>query len=61
MILKAREKNGNETDCYLNNNKTNISICIDDLAKLYTYEMNVLKGKSKVFNKKEKSTKYIRI
>ena len=61
MILKVREKNGNETDYYLNNNKTNISICIDDLAKLYTYEMKVLKGKSKVFNKKEKSTKYIRI
>ena len=41
MILKVKEKNGNETDYYLNDNKTSISICIDDLAKLYTYEINV--------------------
>lgn len=61
MILKVKEKNGNETDYYLNDNKTNVSICIDDLAKLYTYEINVLNGKSKVFNNREKSTKFIRI
>lgn len=61
MIFKVKEKNGNEADYIFNNNKSDASICLDDLAKLYLYKKNILNEQSREFNSSEMLTKYIRI
>ena len=61
MILNYKENNGKNSCCFLDCNKTRASICLDDLLKFYLFEKNVLRGTSKIFDKREKSIKYFRI